>query len=111
MIIYRNMKIPGFSKIMHQLRCRLGSPTPLFNALSWKPGKIEKRRSRNKENLKMSSIFSFHNQRERVGESCLGRFYTRQLTQYENSKFLFNFETLSPDGVVLEAQKKAFTRA
>ena len=87
-------------------RVKKTAPSPMFLALSWRPSRQMKRSSRSSVSaLNFSSQFARLTWAERI------RWRNEaQLAELPPSKHLFQFSTLSPDGIVLEAQKKAFTR-
>jgi len=58
-----------------------------------------------------SAALDFHSQFSRFDKEDLLRWNLHALLEYPRTDSLFDFTTLSPDGTVLEAQKKAFTRS
>lgn len=78
-------------------------PSTLFLALSWKPKTNRLKRQLNSKLDFTSQYDRFDNQNRKIWKHQI-------LSEYEETQYLFHFNTLSPDGVVLEAQKKAFTR-
>jgi len=58
-----------------------------------------------------SAALDFHSQFSRFDREDLLRWNLHALLEYPRTNSLFDFKTLSPDGTVLEAQKKAFTRS
>ena len=56
------------------------------------------------------SQLNFANQVTRFDSKDSRNFKEDLLKEYERTKFLFRFDVLSNDGVILESQKHAFTR-